>query len=917
MKKIVLAYCSDNADLVENLDNALRSTKLHFEHLTEIPNAPDGAFAQALEAQTDPVLLLTTDNLLKNSACMAGLLPVLQRLLPMSAHIVPAVAEGRWYNDTSKTFENTPTAIDRLADALRYMNYWQTYYLQTIDQQQHRPAAERGEMESKVQTIHDIASEVGQVIDLIRHSNPVAWYQLTQRDYATFFERFQLWDAQEVYKNRHNKPAVIPVAAPEPEVAEIEIPHIETPEVEHSMPEKNLPETAIADMEIPPAIQETKAQTLPYTNGWVMFTPVEPEANGHKPEIQPPAPTLQPELLPETPQTNVANEDIAALFEEEEKAVVATVETPDVAPEPDEAEVAEIQNMVTEPDPDEAKVAEIQHITHEPAEVAIPEIEAAAHEPEPTEVATAEVENPAPETAQPSEIEQTIQDAQVWLSKGHTELGKQVMQLALEQHPDNEVLRNAYIATAQQYGFEAELPDPTPLVHSGDSNGQPQPEARSYDRMGDTANEKADHLFAKYCWDRVAEIDPEYPGIYQKLGLLCALHLPQYHSTAIVYLEKALAATLDNADVSYALAQLYIDQQQDLSLVIDRLRQTVELRPDHAEAWLSLAFAWQNKGNATEANTAYRQAIALNPALRNDRRDVELLLVTTTAPPPSNTQTPKHSDTQTPEHPNTQAPKHPSTQTPKHPNTQTPKPSNTQAPKHPNTQTPNPLTVLITGATSDIGRAVAELFARDGHRVIIAGRSDERLDAVQGHLLQTYDNPCQALNFDVRHYPSVETVLRQLPEDWQNIDVLINNANVAKGFAPIHEGNPDDWDIMIDTNIKGLLYTARAVTPGMVARRKGHIINIGAATGSEIYPNGNVYSATKFAIDGLTKAMRMDLHPYNIRVSGFNDNTDRAAIDGEAQTSNTADIAAVIYFMATRPAHINLQDVLLNGELGD
>jgi NADP-dependent 3-hydroxy acid dehydrogenase YdfG len=898
MKKIVLAYCSDNADLVENLDNALRSTNLHFEHLTEIPDAPDGAFAQALEAQTDPVLLLTTDNLLKNSACMAGLLPVLQRLLPMSAHIVPAVAEGRWYNDTSKTFENTPTAIDRLADALRYMNYWQTYYLQTIDQQQHRPAAERGEMESKVQTIHDVASEVGQVIDLIRHSNPVAWYQLTQRDYATFFERFQLWDAQEVYKNRHNTPAVIPVAAPEPEVAEIEIPHIETPEVEHSMPEKNAPETATADMEIPTATQETKAQTLPYSNGWVMFTPVEPIANGHKPEIQPPAPTLKPELLPETPATDVADEDIAALFEEEEEAVVATVETPDIAPEPDEAEVAEIQNIVTEPEPDEAEVGEIHHITHEPAEVATPEIEAAADEPEATEVDTAEVESPAPETTQPSEIEQTIQDAQVWLSKGHIELGKQVMQLALEQHPDNEVLRNAYIATAQQYGFEAELPDPTPLVHTGDGDGQPQPEARSYDRMGDTANEKADYLFAKYCWDRVAEIDPEYTGIYRKLGLLCAQHLPQYHSTAIVYLEKALAATPDDADVSYALAQLYIDQQQDLSLVVDKLRHTVELRPDHAEAWLALAFAWQNKGNAAEANTAYRQAIALNPALRNDRRDVELLLVTTASPKHPNTQTPTPTNTQTPEPSNTQAPN----------------PSNTQTPEHPNTQT---LTVLITGATSDIGRAVAELFARDGHRVIIAGRSDERLDAVQGHLLQTYDNPCQALNFDVRHYPSVETVFRQLPEDWQNIDVLINNANVAKGFAPIHEGNPDDWDIMIDTNIKGLLYTARAVTPGMVARRKGHIINIGAATDKEIYPNSNIYSATKFAIDGLTKAMRMDLHPYNIRVSGFNDNTDRAAtIYGEAQTSNTADIAAVIYFMATRPAHINLQDVLLNGELG-
>ncbi len=234
--------------------------------------------------------------------------------------------------------------------------------------------------------------------------------------------------------------------------------------------------------------------------------------------------------------------------------------------------------------------------------------------------------------------------------------------------------------------------------------------------------------------------------------------------------------------------------------------------------------------------------------------------------------------------------------------------------------------VLITGATSGIGLACADKFAENGHPLIITGRRADRLQNVQGSLQKKYDVEVLTLNFDVRNQKAVEESLGSLSEPWKNIGILINNAGLAVGFNPVQEGIIDDWERMIDTNIKGLLYVTRAILPGMTERKKGHIVNIGSIAGKEVYPNGNVYCATKFAVDALTKAIRIDAVQYGIKVTQvapgavetefsmvrFKGDKDKAdAVYQGYEPLHPEDVASVVYFSTTLPPHVNLNDMVI------
>ncbi len=230
---------------------------------------------------------------------------------------------------------------------------------------------------------------------------------------------------------------------------------------------------------------------------------------------------------------------------------------------------------------------------------------------------------------------------------------------------------------------------------------------------------------------------------------------------------------------------------------------------------------------------------------------------------------------------------------------------------------------LITGATSGIGRATANLFAQHGIHLILCGRRQERLDRIKEALSNETD--VHTLNFDVRDREKTLDAIASLPKEFQHIDILINNAGNAHGFDPIQTGSLDDWDAMIDINVKGLLYVSKAVIPGMTERKSGHIINIGSSAGKEVYPKGNVYCGSKHAVLAITEGMRIDLNPFGIKVGAINPGLvetefSEVRFKGDSAADHVykgykalqaEDIADVIYFAISRPAHVNIADVLM------
>lgn len=234
-------------------------------------------------------------------------------------------------------------------------------------------------------------------------------------------------------------------------------------------------------------------------------------------------------------------------------------------------------------------------------------------------------------------------------------------------------------------------------------------------------------------------------------------------------------------------------------------------------------------------------------------------------------------------------------------------------------------TVLITGATSGIGEAAARIFAENKFNVIITGRRQDRLEKLASEL-KSKNVEVLSLCFDVRSNEDVEKNISSLEGNWRNIDVLVNNAGLASGLGPIQSGDLDDWEKMIDTNIKGLLYVTRAVSPLMIELKKGHIINVASIAGKEVYPNGNVYCATKHAVDALSRSMRIDMLPHGIKVTNiapglvetefsivrFHGDKEKADnVYKGIQPLLAEDIADAIWYAASRPAHFCVNDMVL------
>lgn len=236
----------------------------------------------------------------------------------------------------------------------------------------------------------------------------------------------------------------------------------------------------------------------------------------------------------------------------------------------------------------------------------------------------------------------------------------------------------------------------------------------------------------------------------------------------------------------------------------------------------------------------------------------------------------------------------------------------------------NQKTAFITGATSGIGKATAQILAKNNFQLILCGRRNDRLKQIKEEL--GILTSVTTLQFDVRNKTAVLKAIESLPPQFQQIDILVNNAGNAHGLSSIQDGNLDDWDAMLDINVKGLLYVSKAILPQMVERNSGFVVNIGSIAGKEVYPNGNVYCASKHAVNALNKAMRLDLNKHNIRVSGIHPGAvetefSEVRFKGDIEKAKNVykgynalqakDIAEIIHFVITRPLHVNIEDLVV------
>ena len=430
---------------------------------------------------------------------------------------------------------------------------------------------------------------------------------------------------------------------------------------------------------------------------------------------------------------------------------------------------------------------------------------------------------------------------------------------------------------------------------------------------GELATASGDHFQARQHWQRLADLQPAYPEVNHRLGFLLTDHFPRDHREAEIYLSRAARAENSDGETCYRYGELLAGPLHRPEKAAKWLQKAIQSDPEHAPAHYRLAVLEFERGRLQHARKNFLLAVNLDPAydtpenrrafragqsgnrnennrpvttdaltaLKQNIADLEAMLSAKAVDEPKPNARPGHGKT-----------------------------------------------VFLTGATSGIGLATARTLASDGYRLVLAARREERLEELAAELRNSDDVDVHIFPLDVSDRGRVGEVVTALPQAWQDIDILINNAGKAKGFDPIHTGDLDHWDEMIDVNLRGLLYVTRAVTPGMVARGRGMVINVASTAGKEVYPNGNVYCATKHAVDALTYAMRLDLVKHGIRVGQicpahveetefavvrFDGDRERAKIYEDFQPLRATDVAETIRFMVNQPPHVNILDVVLQG----
>ncbi len=958
MKKLVLAYHSAQQPLAKRLDADLARVDYAIVHLNEQEAGPHGSLGDALIRTEGPTLLLASDNLLKDPVCMDDIFAAADAL-HKEGRLLVAVVPG-----VDEKGIPVPTQFEKISQIIQYMNFWQDRYLELRREKRQIPpgAQARAEaLQTELNRVKKIAGEIGEFLRFLRSIPTLDEQGLTANHYEALFKwlddptgHVALLTAKQreeaaAPSDAEEGPAS-PPPAPEPQDSPKregspssmeELVRLIASSEEQLMAELHGSTLAEKETQQPSPAEEQGSEDLSEEE-----TAAQPPARASEPAPEPPTGSLPPETTDE--------EDIELIrLDDDQKEESASA--PLAEPSQEELEkLFEIEEEETAPEGDNPSVPQPTPGSESAPTITdldtLDEQEAADSEVEPVRPPEAEESStPAVDDNQDDALARRMADEGLELVRqGRLHEALRQFEEAIADHPDNVVLRYEYAFFLAKYAHDVTAATRTlEEVRAMDPGF-----ADAWFLLGELAEAHGDYHLARNYYEKVLELDPDYPGLHYHLGVLLFNHfLPDEADRAARHLKKSLKQYKKNADAHYRLAILYDEYLDRPEKAVKHFKKTLKYEPAHPLAAYDLAVRYHRQEAWELARHYYQLACELNPEVKTPENDLAFGLTTdeegfplteqvhlhdfgrpaTTQPTraPDMENLPSDEDVTDRARMQVQAEKTPVQAHEEQPPAETepthePQPT---ADDQPSGSRRRPI-ALITGATSGIGRATAARFAEAGYDLIITGRRLERLAGLAQEWQQTFGIRVLPLCFDVRDRQAVEANLGQLPEEWSQVDVLVNNAGLAMGLAPIHEGDPDDWDTMIDTNIKGLLYVTRQIAPGMVARRKGHIVNVASTAGKEVYPNGNVYCATKHAVDALTRAMRLDLYKYRVRVSQvapahveetefalvrFKGDAERARIYDDFQPLKAGDVANAIYYIVSQPPHVNVQDVLLMG----
>ncbi|HFC01377.1 MAG TPA: SDR family NAD(P)-dependent oxidoreductase [Phaeodactylibacter sp.] len=977
-----IAYSVDNQHLAKEIDHHLSSVGIQLNHIMVGHNIDDAPLQQRLNEGADFVLLLISDNFLKNVNCMDRGLFMLQDLLH-NERAQCVIIDGVQKIEGTNEYKTVPTKFERMTHVIKYMNYWQDYYLDLRKEKRNHSEDEEQQFNEYIKVVRSVSAEMSDFLKTLKNSNYWTFEQMSHNGYELFFNTINKPGLHEALLQaiaRGEIPATPPVIFPKnkpatPPTETTPAPPTETPApptetIVNTLLEKTAPAVTAASIIESRVKKETKEvketkeivevkavkkevkkiietplplekSTPPISPKTKKETPTPPQNAETKPTDTPPQKEVVEPVAskatevkttpPPIKKVSVPDEELLKISEKKLKEKGRTPLLDKLIKH--RREVAQMEKQ-TEQKPSESNDSSFEETINEIIEE---EKVIAITPPSPTPTTTkpprilSEIFHDEDEELDSNEIignfelsssssiskkkkrkkldwKTQLQQAKHLIQSGKLYAGLNMIREAVEKNQSQADLRFEYAIHLMDdaESYKAATRELEKVIQLDENN------VAAYTRLAVLAEIKEDYLLAKSYYEKALELKNDAHSNYL-LAVLLTTKFPDLQDQAANYFKKSLKKDSDNPDAHYRYGLILEEHLKKPKKALSHFEKTLELMPNHPFVNYDLALMHYRAGDFSKAKKYYQQACALNPELQtatNDRAflgvekiDKSHLLVEVTK----------------------EAEEVSSIEFSQEEATAATILEKTQIPKSDNFEK----VVLISGSTSGIGKATATLFASNGYRVILTGRRADRLEAIKADLENKYPTQVETLQFDVGNIDAAQAAIASLNEKWNSIDILINNAGLAKGFEPIHEGKLEDWEAMINTNVKGLLFLTRLVAPGMVARRKGHIINVCSTAGHEVYPNGNVYCATKHAVDALTKGMRLDLYKHGLRVGQvspahveetefarvrFDWDVERAKIYNDFQPLRAEDVANAIYFIATQPEHVNIQDIVLMGK---